>query len=231
MAPMTGFDLWHFFTRDICGLLRPVALVAMGLAHDYRSLILLAGARYRLVPLDLSFDQIFFDLVATSRQELSRSFTWCTPGYTVDAARAWLQSRERARAEDRAYDFVITRAEDGELVGGCGINQIQIQHRLGNLYYWVAAAEQGQGAATAAVTSLVEFGLKGLGLVRLEILVPERNFGAERVAEKVGAIREVLLRNRLILQGRVQHAYLFSILGSPEALRPPPDPRWEKITV
>jgi RimJ/RimL family protein N-acetyltransferase len=203
----------------------------MGLARDYRSLILLAGDRYRLVPLDLSFDQIFFDLVAASRQELSRSFAWCSPGYNVETARSWLQSRERARAEDRAYDFVITRAEDGELVGSCGINQIQVQHRLGSLYYWVAAAEQGRGAATAAVTSLVEFGLKGLGLVRLEILVPERNFSAERVAEKVGATREVLLRNRLILQGRVQHAYLFSILGSPEVLLSAPDPRWETIKV
>ncbi|MBV9998562.1 MAG: GNAT family N-acetyltransferase [Verrucomicrobia bacterium] len=221
----------HFFDRAICGLVPVVALVAMGLAHDYRSLILLAGDRYRLVPLDLSFDQIFFDLVASSRQELSHSFTWCTPGYTVETARAWLQSRERARAEDRAYDFVITRADNGELVGACGINQIQTEHRLGNLYYWVAAAEQGRGAATAGVSSLVEFGLKGLGLIRLEMLVPERNFSAERVAEKVGATREVLLRNRLILQARVQHAYLFSVLGSPEALLSPPDPRWEKITV
>ena len=203
----------------------------MGLAHDYRSLILLAGDRYRLMPLDLSFDSTFFDLISASRQQLNPAFSWCTPEYTREAARQWLQTRERARAEDRAYDFVITHAADGELVGGCGINHLQMRHRLGNVYYWVAEAEEGRGAATAAVRSVIGFGLDRLRLVRLEMLVPERNFAAERVAEKVGAIREVLLRNRLILQGRVQHAYLFSVLGSPEPRQPEPDPRWEKISV
>jgi ribosomal-protein-serine acetyltransferase len=203
----------------------------MGLAHDYRSLILMAGDRYRLVPLDVSFDLTFFEVISASRPELSRWFTWCTPTYTRELARAWLQARERARAEDRAYDFGITRAADGELVGGCGVNHIQMRHRLGNMYYWVAESEQGQGAATAAAASLMAFALQRLGLVRVEMLVPERNFGAERVAEKIGATREVLLHNRLILQGRVQNAYLFSVLGSTDAPLPEPDPRWEKITV
>jgi RimJ/RimL family protein N-acetyltransferase len=50
-------------------------------------------------------------------------------------------------------------------------------------------------------------------LVRLEIIAAETNFAGQAVAEKIGASREIRLPNRLILQGEILHAYLFSILG------------------
>ncbi|MBV8142488.1 MAG: hypothetical protein JOZ60_10630, partial [Verrucomicrobia bacterium] len=51
-----------------------------------------------------------------------------------------------------------------------------------------------------------------LHLIRLEIVVAETNFVAQSVAERIGASREIRLPNRLVLEGQILHAYLFSLL-------------------
>jgi RimJ/RimL family protein N-acetyltransferase len=48
-------------------------------------------------------------------------------------------------------------------------------------------------------------------LIRLEALVAEENFAGQRVAEKIGASREIRLHNRLILNGKIHHTYLFAL--------------------
>jgi ribosomal-protein-serine acetyltransferase len=183
------------------------------MTNDYRSLVLAAGEKYGLVPFDVSFTEALFEAAHESRDELARSVSWYAPEYSVEDARRWLQSRERARFERHSYDFAITDAQNGELIGGCGIDRIQSKNRLGNLYYWVRTSRTNQGAATAAASAIAKFGLTALDLIRLEIVIAETNFGAQSVAEKIGASREIRLPNRLVLRGQILYAYLFSILS------------------
>ena len=180
---------------------------------DYRSLVLAAGEKYRLVPFDVSFTEALFEAAHESHNELIRFVSWYTPEYSMEDARRWLQARERERFEGRSYDFAITDAQNGELVGGCGIDRIQSRNCLGNLYYWVRTSRTNQGAASAAAAATASFGLTTLQLIRLEIVVAETNFVGQSVAEKIGASREIRLPNRLILGGEILHAYLFSLLS------------------
>ncbi len=184
------------------------------MTNDYRSLVLAAGEKYRLVPFDVSFTEALFEAVHESRNELIPFVSWCYPEYSMEDARRWLQARERERFEGRSYDFAITDAHNGELVGGCGIDRIQSKNCQGNLYYWVRTSQTKKGAATAAAAAIASFGLGTLNLVRLEIVVAETNFAGQSVAEKIGASREIRLPSRLILEGQILHAYLFSLLSS-----------------
>jgi RimJ/RimL family protein N-acetyltransferase len=182
------------------------------MTNDYRSLVLAAGDEYRLVPFDVSFTEALIEAVHESRKELIRFVSWYSPEYSMEDARRWLQGRERERFEGRSYDFAITDAQNGELVGGSGIDRIQSKDGQGNLYFWVRTSRTKKGAATAAATALASFGLTTLQLIRLEMIVAETNFSGQAVAEKIGASREIRLPNRLILQGDILHAYLFSIV-------------------
>jgi ribosomal-protein-serine acetyltransferase len=192
--------------------LKKVREVNSVMTTDYRSLVLAAGENYRLVPFDVSFTEALFEAVQESRNELIRSVSWYTPEYSMEDGRRWLQGRERERFEGRSYDFAITDAQNGELVGGCGIDRIQSRNRLGNLYYWVRTSRTNKGAATAAAAAIVSFALNTLHLIRIEIVVAETNFVGQSVAENIGASREIRLPNRLILEGEILHAYLFSVL-------------------
>ena len=192
--------------------LKKVLKLNSTMTPDYRSLVLTAGDEYRLVPFDVSFTEALFEAVHESRNELIHSVSWYSPEYSIEDARRWLQARERERFDGRSYDFAITDAQNGELIGGCGIDRIQIKNRQGNLYYWVRTSRTHKGAATAAVTAIASFGLATLHLIRLEIVVAETNFAGQSIAEKIGASREIRLPNRLVLEGEILHAYLFSLV-------------------
>jgi ribosomal-protein-serine acetyltransferase len=179
--------------------------------NEYRSLVLAAGEKFRLIPYDVSFSESLFEAVEESRDELAHLAPWFSAEYTMEDSRRWLQSRERHRFEGRAYDFAITDARTGELAGGCGIERIERENRVGKLYYWVRNSRRREGAASEAAQAVTSFGFNNLQLIRLEAIVSEDNFAGQKVAEKIGASREIRLRNRLVLNGRIHHAYLFAL--------------------
>jgi ribosomal-protein-serine acetyltransferase len=197
--------------------------------HEYRSLVLTAGEKFRLIPFDVSFSESLFEAIDESQSELESWTPWYRDDFSEEDHRRWLETRERARFEARSYDFAITDALTGDFVGGCTIDLFHNDHRLGNITYWVRSNRTNEGAATAAAAALAKFGLEKLHLVRVEIIVPEGNFRAQRVAEKIGASREARLRNRLIINHELHAAYLFSLLGSIEKPEPVQNPLWVKI--
>ncbi|MGC4090987.1 MAG: GNAT family protein [Polyangiaceae bacterium] len=71
-----------------------------------------------------------------------------------------------------------------------------------------------KGLAPLAVRQLIEWTFSHTVLNRLEIVVAVGNTRSLRVAEKVGAQREALLRQRLFLQGRPTDAQMFALLRS-----------------
>jgi len=52
-----------------------------------------------------------------------------------------------------------------------------------------------------------------LGLNRVEIVVATENKASIRVAEKIGALREGILRKRIVVRDNVYDAFIFSIIS------------------
>jgi hypothetical protein len=80
-------------------------------------------------------------------------------------------SRERERFERRSYDFAITDAKNGELIGGCGIDRIQSKKCLGDLYYPVILPRLGRIYHTGLYELSGHFVYtgRGLGMVGLPL--------------------------------------------------------------
>jgi RimJ/RimL family protein N-acetyltransferase len=83
---------------------------------------------------------------------------------------------------------------------------------MANLGYWVRTSRTGEGIATKAAKSALRYGFEKLGLHRIEIVVADDNKPSLRIAEKLGAVREGLLRNRLLIQGTSYDAYMHSLI-------------------
>jgi ribosomal-protein-serine acetyltransferase len=63
---------------------------------------------------------------------------------------------------------------------------------------------------------LAAFGMERAGLTRIEIMAAAGNLASQRVAEKAGARREGVLRNRYLLHGKLHDAVLYSLIpGDP----------------
>ncbi|OGO21598.1 MAG: hypothetical protein A2Z28_07355 [Chloroflexi bacterium RBG_16_51_9] len=154
-----------------------------------------------------------YDAACESIPEVSAWLPWCHPGYSIEESRTWVEARDAAWHKGTDYDFTMVNPRDGGYLGGCGINDIRGEHEFANLGYWVRTSRTKQGVATAATLLLARFGFDELKLNRIEIVVATGNYASQRVAEKAGATREGVLRNRLILKGKpVVDAVMFSLI-------------------
>lgn len=137
---------------------------------------------------------------------------WCKPGYTRAYSEAWIETRAREWEQGTSYDFCITDTADGTLLGATAVNHIDHENRFGNLGYWVRTSRAGQGVATAAARLTVQFGVETLRLTRIEIVVAVGNDASRRVAEKLGARCEGVLRNRLMTSRGLRDAVMYSLV-------------------
>lgn len=154
----------------------------------------------------------FCTAVTESIPEISPWMDWCSPGYTLEIAQAWANSRPGAWSSRTAYAFAILDAQDGVLLGGCNLSHLNPDYRLANLSYWVRTSRTGQGIASAAAVMVARFGFEYLGLVRVEIVAAVENMASLRAAEKAGAVREGVLRNRITVRDRIYDAVMFSLI-------------------
>jgi ribosomal-protein-serine acetyltransferase len=155
-----------------------------------------------------------YDAVRDSLPELCQFMPWCHADYALAESQQWLASRQEAWINGEDYSFAIEEADTQRYLGGCGINRINHLNRYANLGYWVRSNVAGRGIATAATRLLIPFAFGALGLQRIEIVAAVDNTGSLRVAEKVGAVREGVLRHTLYLGGGPRDAVMHSILPS-----------------
>ena len=154
-----------------------------------------------------------YQAVRESITEMSPWMPWCHADYSIEESRAWVESRAEAWEKGTEYDFAITDARDGFFLGGCGLNHIDQANRIANLGYWVRTSRAKKGVASAAARLLAQFGLGKLELNRIEIMAAVGNKASQRVAEKVGAKREGILRNRRVVRDQVYDTVMFSLIS------------------
>lgn len=152
-----------------------------------------------------------YEAARESMPELSVWMEWCHPDYSIEESREWVAKQDEAWERGIAYNFSMVDLRDGSYAGGCGINDIA-KGRVANLGYWVRTSRTKRGAATAATKLLARFGFDELKLIRIEIRVASPNLASQRVAEKSGAQREGILRNRMSVRDKVYDEVMFSLI-------------------
>jgi RimJ/RimL family protein N-acetyltransferase len=132
--------------------------------------------------------------------------------HTVQNTRKELkQCREKWEAND-SYDFAITDSSDGKIIGFCILNRIDNQNRVANLGYWVRSSCSGKGIAPAATVLLAKWALDTCGFRRIELSIAKQNKRSLLVAEKAGAHREGVLRNRFTTNNESRDVVMFSFI-------------------
>jgi RimJ/RimL family protein N-acetyltransferase len=152
------------------------------------------------------------DAVRASLDSLSHWFPWAHRGYSLADAESRIAHCVQARACGEEFAFGIFAA-DGELLGCVGLNQLDPEKRSANLGYWIGEAHRGRGLATDAAREAAAFGFGEIGLSRIEIVTLPDNAASQRVAAKLGATREGIVRNRLVVRGEAADAVVFSLVA------------------
>lgn len=154
-----------------------------------------------------------FEAIIESMDELMPWMFWCQPGIAFPEIEKWIESRSQAWLNDTDFEFAIVDPHQGSFIGNCGLVHLDLQNSRAELGYWIRTSQTGRGIATQASKLALQFGFDVLGLNRVEILIDTGNIASQKVAEKLGAEKEGLLRQRLNIHDEFRDAYLYSIIA------------------
>ena len=153
------------------------------------------------------------DAARESIATVGRWLPWLNANYALADSEAWVADSARHWRQGTEFRFgVFEPGPGGRCLGAAGLNHLNALHRLGNLGYWVRATCTGRGVASRAARLVARFGLTSAGLGRVEILTACDNLASQRVAEKLGARFEGVLRDRLLHRGERIPARLYALV-------------------
>ncbi len=154
------------------------------------------------------FEGDLIRLRAVEEQDLSRlnGLIW-DPSVTVSLGLTFPESVaqtrewwERNRSQKDGQPFAIETLP-GELIGGCGLHEIEAHARSAVLGIWIARPYWDRGYGTDAVRTLCRFGFREMNLRRISLHVHATNSRAMRAYEKVGFKEEGRLRDEEFTAG------------------------------
>lgn len=128
--------------------------------------------------------------------------------------RQWIAAHCASLENDRGWAFAVVEVETGKAVGGVGITY---RHPPGAAEpgVWIIPERRNQGFAERAARLLCHWALTSpTGIVRIQATVEPWNGASQRVLEKLGFVREGLLRSYSSWHGSRQDVFLYSLLPS-----------------
>lgn len=132
--------------------------------------------------------------------------------YPDGLADEWIAMHGRAWREGREAVFAITARADGTLMGAIGLAGIDARHRHAEMGYWLGRPFWNLGLATEAARAVLRFAFDTLDLERVFAHHFVRNPASGRVLEKIGMVREGVLRAHVRQWGRPEDLVVCGIL-------------------
>jgi ribosomal-protein-alanine N-acetyltransferase len=132
--------------------------------------------------------------------------------FTVDGQRVAIEAALKRHEQGATLPHVILD-ESGRVVGRITLNEIvRGPFQSCHLGYWVNAADNGRGLATAAVRDMIRIAFDELGLHRIQAGTLLRNRGSQRVLERNGFIRFGVAPAYLNIAGKWQDHALHQLV-------------------
>jgi ribosomal-protein-alanine N-acetyltransferase len=132
---------------------------------------------------------------------------------TVEGQRTVIRSALQRYEQGITVPSVILD-EEGDVVGRITLNDIvRGPFQSCHLGYWLSAAANGRGLATAAVRDAIRLAFEGLGLHRIEAGTLLHNVRSQRVLERNGFVRFGVAPAYLNIAGQWQDHALYQIVN------------------
>jgi dTDP-4-amino-4,6-dideoxygalactose transaminase/RimJ/RimL family protein N-acetyltransferase len=181
------------------------------------------GIRLRLEPVSVSHVNAINEAIAESAAELRRWMPWKVP-QSQEETRSQVESSIAQMRSGRLLDYTCWRSSPqmgpqlAELVGRIAL-RMELSERKGRLGYWIRSDCTGQGYATEACRLVLEAGVKA-GLERIELIASVENRASQRVAEKLGFIKEGRLAGGTLTGEGRKDGFIYGRLSEtmPEAI-------------
>lgn len=137
------------------------------------------------------------------------------PWTSLEPARALIARDVAAMACGESLRLGLTVIEDGAdaaLIGSCCLFHLDHANRRAEMGYELHRSAWGRGYMHEALQALLAFAFSNMGLNRIEADIHPDNLASARTAERLGFLREGLLRERWIVEGDVSDTAMYGLL-------------------
>lgn len=121
--------------------------------------------------------------------DLARTTLHIPYPYPDDYAKQWIMIYSEKMKKRSSYSFAIILKGTKELVGCLTLN-IALNHKRGELAYWIGKRYWDNGYATEAAIQIIEFAFNQLDLNRIWACVMKKNKASIEVMKKSGLYYE-----------------------------------------
>jgi RimJ/RimL family protein N-acetyltransferase len=134
---------------------------------------------------------------------------------TEEQMQEWVREILSRQARGTDLPFAVVHLGSGRAIGSTRYLDIQPQHRgleIGGTWYGVAY--QRSAVNTECKYLLLRHAFEVLSCLRVQLKTDLRNERSQRAIERIGAVREGVLRNHMILpDGHVRSSVYYSLLN------------------
>ena len=175
--------------------------------------IILAGKVVRLEPLSESHVP---DLTISGQAESIWHYMLYNTIRTEQQMRSWVLDLLAQQAKGTDLPFAVIHLESGRVIGATRYLNIRPQDRaleIGGT--WYAVEFQRTAVNTESKYLLLKHAFEGLKCIRVQFKTDLRNERSQRALERIGAVKEGILRSHMITpDGYIRDSVFYSILAS-----------------
>lgn len=173
--------------------------------------VTLDGSQVRLEPLDVRHAE---DLYAVGKEEEIWQYLLRPKLKSVTDAWQWIEEAKESASNGSQLPFSIIEKRSGHAVGSTRYLDIRRADRALEIgWTWLGIPYQRTAINTECKYLLLRHAFEDLGALRVQLKTDRRNERSQRAIERIGAIREGVLRKHMILwDGYSRDTVYFSIL-------------------
>lgn len=175
--------------------------------------VVLEGQRVRLEPLQLSHAAALY--AACQDPEIWRYMPYKQPA-ALSEMEAWIVLALDAQERGTDVPFAIIDCHVERAVGSTRyLNILPKDRGLEIGWTWLTEAARRTSINTECKYLLLRHACETLGAIRVQLKTDSRNITSQRAIERIGAVKEGILRNHVIMpDGYYRHSVYYSILES-----------------
>ncbi|MGB9674252.1 MAG: GNAT family N-acetyltransferase [Anaerolineales bacterium] len=173
--------------------------------------ITLSGRFVRLEPLSLNH---LSDLCAVGLED--EIWRYMVYGWirSEQDMRDWIEELLKRQASGSDLPFAVIDLISGKAIGATRYMEIRPKDRgleIGGT--WYGLAYQHTIVNTESKFLLLQYAFENLGCIRVQFKTDSRNTRSQKALERLGAVKEGVLRNHMILpDGTIRHSIYYSII-------------------
>lgn len=126
---------------------------------------------------------------------------------------AWFATAKETEKNGIALPFAVRSLQSGEIIGTTRYCNVEAKNRRLEIgYTWYSASVQRTGINTECKSLLLKHAFENLHCIAVEFRTDWLNHRSQRAIERLGAKRDGVLRNHVIMSdGRIRDTVVYSI--------------------